>query len=332
MAVEVTGAAAAAATTAQALSISLGTIADLITITQYLFSTVEPEVHKIYEYTYDTRQNLIKLMDAIEGADYKKEVPKEVQNKFEEHKETINKGIKDFDRYLKDTNYVENLAKNTALYHEAKIEIIRQIIDFFIKERANIIKQLHEEYPFTYPLAPSSKIEDGQKTEETDLAAADTGQLVALIQQLGEKIDLVSASFGTSGVVSANFAAGEDGSSILNRLVAIDEKLNVFTVQNIEAQAETIALKIVEKTGGAESPEEKVTVEQVAEMISVETEKQPEQYQEIIKLLGQNQNIMYGYQDQLSRLEHMIQTKALSFDQIYRKIVKRMWDDYKCGG
>jgi hypothetical protein len=178
--------------------------------------------------------------------------------------------------------------------------------------------------------------EDGQKTEETeeetDLTAADTGQLVALIQQLGEKIDLVSASFGATGVVEASLTAGVDGTSILNRLVAIDEKLNTFATQDTEAQAEAVAVKIVEKTGGAVFPEENVTKQMVAEMIGVETEKLPEQHEEMLRLLGENQSIMYSYKDQLYRLEHMIQTKAMTIDQIYRKIVKKMWDEYRCGG
>ena len=326
---EATGATAAASTTARFISMSLGSIADLITITQYLFSTLEPEVHQIYEYTYDMRQNLIRLMDAIEGADYKLELPEKQQNKFEEYKEKINEGIK----FLEESETYNRTGMALWEYNQAQIALTREVMKSIgdawnlFEKKCEELEGFYEKYPFTSPLLPDAKMEDGQETEETDLAAADTGQLVASMQQLGEKIDLVNFSPEASYNLQEGQVMREDDPNILNRLVAIDEKLNTFAMQDVEAQAEIIAGKIVEKTGGAVSPEEKV-----ADMISGETENLPEQHKEMLSLLGQNQSIMYSYKDQLLRLENMIQTKALSFDQIYRKVIKRMWDDYKCGG
>ena len=128
-------------------------------------------------------------------------------------------------------------------------------------------------------------------------------------------------------------ATGEESQNLSLNIEEMKNMLVQMASQSgDEGLADVIATKILEKTGGVVGGEGQMTREEMIATIGEGMEELPEQHKEILGIVERNQTLIYSYQDQLLRLEHMIQTKALTIDQIYKKIVKKMWDEYRCGG
>jgi hypothetical protein len=128
-------------------------------------------------------------------------------------------------------------------------------------------------------------------------------------------------------------ATGEESQNLLLNIEEMKNMLAQMASQNSdEGLADAIATKILEKTGGVVGGEGQMAKEEMVATMVEGMEELPEQHKEILGIVERNQTLIYSYKDQLLRLEHMIQTKAMTIDQIYKKIVKKMWDEYRCGG
>ena len=112
-------------------------IANILYIVDFFTATMKPEVHQIYKYTYDTRENLKKIMKKL-GVHYNIEIPKDLQNNWEKMTEGIHKTY----RSARDP-VDEAMVFNSEVIREFNIKINKKTEELYDKAMDFL-----SEYPF----------------------------------------------------------------------------------------------------------------------------------------------------------------------------------------
>lgn len=265
-------------------------IANILVIVDFFTATMKPEVHEIYGYTYDTRENLKKIMKKL-GVPYNIEIPKDIQNNWEK--------MTEFFKESKDSRIDAQMLKYEmeGTYSKSFEEITKKLYEKTI--------EIHEKYPapFTIPMAEeeAKPIEEGQAKAERDKISGE-------VKEVGEKVEELKTSAG--GGAAFGFAGTAIFSLILSSLGRIEGQLKA------------------EQTGGGEPGEEKsgeeksdreIIVESITNRIDKLEEKQESKLQKI------EDNVL----NRIASLIDLIKKSAMPFKDIYDRLCRELEREWR---
>ncbi|MBN1574597.1 MAG: hypothetical protein JW984_15475 [Deltaproteobacteria bacterium] len=267
-------------------------IADLIAIVDYFTSTLDPEVHEIYGYTFDTRENLKKIMEKL-GVTYEFKPAKDIQNRLEKTTEFFKESrASRIDATLRrDEAY--SLAAKSAV-EDAK-KLYWDAMDFL------------KEYPF---LLSTPLVGEAATPTEEGQAKAERDKISGEVKQVGDKVEEMKLMGG--GGAATGFA----GTAIFTLILA--------SLERIEGKMTT------EQTTGGELGEEKTGEEnidgggiQIVESITSRIDRLEEAQER--KLQKIEDNILF----RITSLIDLIKKSSMPFKEIYDRLCKQMLYEWR---